>query len=456
MAYIGSTPTTQSFISGTDYFNGTGSATAFTMSRSVASVNDIQAVVNNVVQVPNDAYTISGTTITFTSAPSSGTSNVYVRYLSTTTQAITPSQGTVSYNTFDSNMQSAISTGMKNRIINGAMVIDQRNAGAAVTTSGAYPLDRFYVSNGVGTSTFSSQQSSTAPAGFTKSLYYTVTAADATLDAADRAYIVQSIEGYNTADLGWGTASAKTVTLSFWVRSSLTGTFGGSLRNEDANRSYPFTYTISSANTWTQASVTIAGDTSGTWVTTNGIGIQLVFGLGLGSNWTTTANAWAAGNYLGPTGAVSLTQTTNANIYITGVQLEVGSSATGFEYRQYGQELALCQRYYEKSFNTSVAPAQNVGSNLYEIACTAVLAGTGQARFPVKFLVTKRTSPTTTTTYNPSAANAQARDLNATADCTSTSVIYASDNSMLIQGTQPAGTAAGNRIAVNWSAEAEL
>jgi hypothetical protein len=95
MAYIGSTPTTQSFISGTDYFNGDGTTVAFTLTRTVASVNDIEAVVNNVVQQPNSAYTISSTTITFTSAPSSGTSNIYVRYLSTTTQAITPSQNSV-------------------------------------------------------------------------------------------------------------------------------------------------------------------------------------------------------------------------------------------------------------------------------------------------------------------------------------------------------------------------
>jgi len=144
MPYLGNTPTTQSFISGTDYFNGNGSTTAFTLSRTVASVNDIQAVVNNVVQVPNDAYTISGTTITFTSAPSSGTQNVYVRYLSTTTQAITPSQGTVSWSTLDSNVQGDLGISFKNRIINSNMVIDQRNAGASITpTDGQYSVDRW-------------------------------------------------------------------------------------------------------------------------------------------------------------------------------------------------------------------------------------------------------------------------------------------------------------------------
>ena len=134
MSYIGSTPTTQSFIEGTDYFNGDGSTTAFTLSRSVVSPNDIMAVVNNVVQQPNSAYTISGTTITFTSAPSSGTSNVYVRYMSTTTQSITPSQNTVSYSTWNSDLQNK-TWGFKNRLINSAMVIDQRNSGASTTPS---------------------------------------------------------------------------------------------------------------------------------------------------------------------------------------------------------------------------------------------------------------------------------------------------------------------------------
>ena len=130
MTYLGNTPTTQNFISGTDYFNGTGAQTAFTLSRTVNSVNDIQVVVNNVVQQPNDAYTLSGTTLTMTSAPSAGTNNVYVRYLSTTTQVITPSQNTVSWSTLDSNIQQDLGVMYKNRIINGNMVIDQRNAGA--------------------------------------------------------------------------------------------------------------------------------------------------------------------------------------------------------------------------------------------------------------------------------------------------------------------------------------
>ena len=352
MAYLGNTPTTQSFISGTDYFNGTGSQTAFTLSRTVASINDIQVTVNNVVQQPNDAYTISGTTLTMTSAPSAGTNNVYVRYLSTTTQAITPSQGTVSWSTLNSDVQQDLGISYKNRIINGNMVIDQRNAGASVTLNGSesYITDRFAcgdVTDGV----FTAQQVTDAPAGFINSLKCTITTADSSLTATQNAYCFQSIEGLNIADLAWGTASAKTVTLSFWVKSSLTGTFGGALRNSAANRSYPYSYTISSANTWEQKTVTIVGDTTGTWLTTNGVGINLQFSLGAGSDRTGTAGAWNSNNNVGATGQVQVIGTLNATWQITGVQLEVGTQATTFTTAggSYGAELVLCQRYFQRT-----------------------------------------------------------------------------------------------------------
>jgi len=242
-----------------------------------------------------------------------------------------------------------VSEAFKNRIINGAMVIDQRNAGASVTANGLiYTLDRWFSYADVG-SKFTTQQNAgsvTPPVGFTNYLGATSLSAY-TVGSGETFLIDQRIEGFNTADLNWGTANAKTVTLSFWVRSSLTGTFAGSLRNASQNRSYPFTYTISSANTWTTASVTIAGDTSGTWNTTNGVGIELAFSLGTGSTFNGTAGAWAAGNFLSVTGATSVVGTNGATFYITGVQLEVGSTATSFDYRQYGTELSLCQRYFE-------------------------------------------------------------------------------------------------------------
>ena len=357
MSYIGSTPTTQSFISGTDYFNGTGSQTAFTLSRNVASVNDVEAVVNNVVQRPNDAYTISGTTITFTSAPSAGTSNIYVRYLSTTTQSITPSQNTVSYSTLNTDMQSGgYASNFKNRLINGNMTIDQRNAGASVTpasgTYNNYCVDRFPFSTDGGGGRITAQQSSTVPAGFSNSLSLTVQTVDSSIGSGDQYWLEQRIEGNNVADMGFGTANASTFTLSFWVRSSVTGTYSISLRSTVGSaRSYVATYVINAANTWEQKTITVAGDTSGTWVTTNSTGLQVLWDLGSGSNFQGTAGSWQTANLYRTSGSVNWISNSGATFFLTGVQLEKGSTATSFDYRPYGTELALCQRYYQEFGN---------------------------------------------------------------------------------------------------------
>ena len=238
--------------------------------------------------------------------------------------------------------------GFKNRIINGAMVIDQRNAGASVTASGNYTLDR-WIDHEDTDGAYTVQQVTTAPAGFSYSMKATVTTADTSIGASQNALISQYIEGYNVADLGFGTANAQTVTLSFWVNSSVTGTFSGSLQNSASNRSYPFNYTISTANTWEQKSVTIAGDTSGTWLTTNGIGLKVWFALSAGSSIVTTAGAWTAGAYYGATGQANWMGTLSNTFYLTGVQLEKGSTATSFDYRPYGTELALCQRYFQRN-----------------------------------------------------------------------------------------------------------
>lgn len=242
--------------------------------------------------------------------------------------------------------------GGKNRIINGDMRIDQRNAGASVTVSGVaspFVLDRWRVwSNGGGGSgaSFTVQQSSASPAGFTNSCLITQTGS-ASPTGSEYNIFAQYIEGNNVSDLGWGTANAKTVTLSFWVRSSLTGTFGGVVSNSSQLRSYPFTYSISVADTWEYKTITIPGDTTGTWLTTNGIGLEIYWQLGVGSSLLGAAGSWAGATYLGATGATQITATNGATLYITGVQLEAGSVATPFEHRQYGQELALCQRYYQ-------------------------------------------------------------------------------------------------------------
>ena len=278
--------------------------------------------------------------------------------------------------------------GFKNRIINGAMVIDQRNAGASVTpVNNQYLVDRFLATL-TQASKFTVQQNAgsvTPPVGFAKYLGVTSSSAYSVL-TGDTFAIVQYIEGFNIADLAYGTASAATVTLSFQVRSSLTGTFGGALVNGAQNRSYPFTYTISAANTWESKSITIVGDTTGTWTTDNSAGLGIRFGLGSGATYTGTAGAWAAGNFLSATGATSVVGTNGATFYITGVQLEKGSQATAFDYRDYGTELALCQRYCHIFRPDATATFSNIGF-------ATVFAGTDQ-HVGITLPVSMRTVPT--------------------------------------------------------------
>ena len=244
--------------------------------------------------------------------------------------------------------------GSRNRIINGDMRIDQRNAGASVTPNNSYTFDRWQGQNSQ-TSKYTVQQTTTSASFFTKALLATSSSAYSVV-SGDYFFLNQPVEAFNTDDLAYGTASAKTTTLSFWVRSSLTGTFGGSIRNYATDRSYPFSYTISSANTYEYKTITIPGDTSGTWVAgTNSVGLYLVFCIGAGSSFLSTANAWAAGNFVGPTGQTSVVGTNGATFYITGVQLEPGTVATPFERRSYGAELALCQRYFIKLVEPSLS-----------------------------------------------------------------------------------------------------
>lgn len=258
-----------------------------------------------------------------------------------------------------------ISSVMRNRIINGAMIIDQRNAGASVTPGGGatYLVDRFsYISTQA--SKVSAQQVSVTTNGFTKALKFTSLSAYSSM-SSDYLFIAQKIEGFNIADLNWGTANAKSITISFVVNSSLTGTFGGALINSAGSMNYVFSYSIPVANTDTTVSVTIPGPTSGTWLTNNGEGIQVRWNLGSGSSYLGTAGSWGATNFMGPTGAVSVAGTNAATWQITGVQLEKGTQATSFEYRQYGQELALCQRYFYNSYTWIISNSTGVNGNQY-------------------------------------------------------------------------------------------
>jgi hypothetical protein len=394
-----------------DNFSANGTGQTFTLSETPASANTVMVAIDGVVQTAPRNYSIAGSTIIFDSAPAAS-ANVTVRHLgfrtistvtalssgsvtateivdgavtnaklagSITSDKISSVSGaslianTIAVNTVSGNVivantvsNSAFATGtienylrsqtldfgMRNRFINGAMNIDQRNAGASVSnnTAGQYTLDRWFI-YGTQSAKFTAQQNAgsvTPPTGFTN--YFGITSSSSySVTSSDLFEFVQFIEGYNAADLGWGAANARPVTLSFWVRSSLTGTFGAGLTNNDNSRNYPFTYTISSANTWEQKTITIPGDTTGTWLKTNGRGIVVVFDLGSGSDWETTANAWnGTSTKFMPTGATSVVGTNGATLYITGVQFEEGSVPTPFEYRQYTTELQLCQRYYWK------------------------------------------------------------------------------------------------------------
>lgn len=283
----------------------------------------------------------------------------------------------------------------KNRIINGDMKIDQRNNGAAVTlgasTSG-FPVDRIRVTNQTD-GTFTVQQSTTAPIGFNNSVIATVTATDTSLGGTQYAQIEQRIEGFNVADLGWGTANAQAVTLSFYVRSSLTGTFCVTLYNSNGSRVFVSTYTINTANTYEQKTVTVPGDIGGTWQTGTSTGIDVIFCLAVGATYQQAAGNWGTTSFaIGTSAQTNLMATNGATFFITGVQLEVGSVATPFERRPFGTELALCQRYFCKTFPQSVAPANGLGFNYF-------LGYSPNSANPItiwKFPVTMRSAPTVT------------------------------------------------------------
>jgi hypothetical protein len=277
----------------------------------------------------------------------------------------------------------------RNRLINSDMRIDQRNAGASGTASSvtANTVDRwgYFASQASKGSWQQNAASVTPPVGFTNYLGFTSSSAYS-ITSTDIFNFYHRIEGLNIADLAWGTASAAPITISFWVRSSLTGTFGGAILNSAQNRSYPFSYTINSANTWEKETITIAGDTSGTWLTTNGVGATIVLNIGSGSTYSSTAGAWAAGTYTSATGATSVVGTNGATFYITGVQLEKGTTATSFDYRPYGTELQLCQRY------TYVVTA----GGFTQMASSLFFSATTNARAVIQFPVTMRATPTAT------------------------------------------------------------
>ena len=286
--------------------------------------------------------------------------------------------------------------GMRNRIINGAMVIDQRNAGASVTPSSGtstFITDRFSVYT-TQSSKFTAQQNAgsvTPPAGFSNYLGITSSSAYTSI-SSDLFRIFTTIEGYNIADFAWGTASAKSITLSFWVRSSLTGTFGGCLQNQSNNRAYAFTYSISASNTWEYKTITITGETSGTWYTNNTLGLAINFDFGSGSSKQIAPGSWQAVDANAATGCTSIVGTSGATLYLTGMQVEVGTQATPFDWRPFTTELQLCQRYYQKSYDIGTVP----GTASFNGMIGFTVYGSGSCLYYVPYRVSMRPSGSVT------------------------------------------------------------
>jgi hypothetical protein len=433
----GFTRTTLTAGSGITVTNASGSITIAATGGGSGTVTSVAATVPSFLSITGSPITTSGTLAigysgTALPVANGGTgvttsTGTGANVLSTSPTLVTPALGTPASGVM-TNVTGINYDGFKNRIINGAMMIDQRNNGASVTpTNIQYFLDRWqsFVS---AASKFTVQQNAgsvTPPTGYIN--YLGVTSSSAySLAAGDYFTIQQRIEGLNVADLAFGTASAATVTLSFWVRSSLTGTFGGVICNQTQDRCYPFSYTISAANTWEQKSITIAGDTSGTWLKTNATGMFVVLGLGIGTTYSGTAGAWSANTYLSATGATSVVGTNGATFYVTGVQLEKGSVATSFDYRDYGRELSLAQRYFWRTdgFN-----------GLTGVAAGSVYTSTTTVRTYTKFPVSMRTAPTfsiagTVTSSGGSTDN----------NISSIAATYSNFDSVLLDFTATAGT----------------
>lgn len=344
------------------------------------------------------------------------------------------------------------SIGFRNRIINGDMRIDQRNAGAAVTINTAaytYTLDRWAAYGQAADGAFTVQRlSATPPEGFTHYLRAAVTTADASVAAVQAYVLKQTIEGNNVADLGFGASSAKAVTLSFWVRSSLTGTYSVALRNNGGTRTYATTFTINSANTWEQKTVTIAGDVTGTWLTDSGVGLELLFDLGSGSDYEQSAGAWTASDNFRVTGAARLIGTNGATFDLTGVQLEAGSVATPFQRDPINVLIDKCQRYFEKTYDLNTAPGTITDVGKYRFVDP--LAG-GQVSF--RFMTRKRGTPTCTSYSPATGASGVYRDESSSADFSAspffqgeTGFVFALANHGAIDET----------CAFHWTASAEL
>ena len=375
MSTLGQKPATQHVSTEKQTITGNG-GTSYTLQQSVSQASDIEVFVNNTRQEPTVAYTANNTTLTMTGAVNSSDS-FYVIFQGkaiqtaglpvdaaitastiSTSQTITSTGNITTSGTLNTpSINGGQIGGSRNMIINGAMQVAQRGTSIAVSSALVYTLDRFAAEND--TTTMTATQASDAPTGFEYSLKLTNgTGATATGTHINR--IRYALEGYDTNQLEIGTANAKKVTLSFHVKSSITGTYIVSFLDSGNDNGYPASYTINSANTWEKKTITLTMSDYGSWVgsSTNAINLILHWDLGSGPDRDlSNLNAWNDGsaNDFSHSSQTEWVGTTGSTFYLTGVQLEVGSQATPFEHRSFGEELRLCQRYYYREEASSVS-----------------------------------------------------------------------------------------------------
>lgn len=349
--------------------------------------------------------------------------------------------------------------------VNGGMEISQQNPSALGnlgTGNAYYPADQFQVTT-IGSQVIGAQQVSDAPAGYTKSLKITVSAANASPSSGDSAVIRMKIEGQRSGRLAWGSSAAQPLVLGFWVKVNRTGLYSGVIRNSAADRRWPFSFAVNTSNTWEFKTIGITGDTTGTWLTDTGVGLDIFFAVMAGSGGLGTAGAWISpgSGIIGVTGttngvaAMSDTFQLTGLIVLPGIELPA-AARTALIMRPFDHELLLCQRYYEKSFDQGTIVAQNTGVvngavNFGQIAG----ASTSQSLTSFRFAARKRIAPTMTS-YNYAAANAQIRNVATGTDWTSTAFGGVGEGGFGLSGTSPGGSGVGQTNYVHWSADARL
>jgi hypothetical protein len=288
--------------------------------------------------------------------------------------------------------------GLKNRMVNGDFLFDQVNEGNNYTITGGSFQHCMDMTSALaqGTGVFTVARGFTSPPTFfIRYLTAACTTADASIGSTDVYALRMRTEGYSVRDFSLGNSTAKTFTISFWVRSSLTGTYCVTVHNNATNRSYVTEYTINVANTWEYKTVTLTGDLTGTWENSTNTGLSLVWALAVGTNNQTAPNVWTAGGFYATSNQVNwMSSNTSRTFDLTGVQVELGSTATAFGLRAYQTELALCQRYYEKSYNLGVTVPTSTNDGAINDGTSST--GAGAVNRSILFKANKRVNPTLT------------------------------------------------------------